>query len=91
MKTVLVTGSSRGIGRAIAIKLAKDGYKVIVHGAKNIENTSSKSVYMNWQPYKNNVKIRIANKGELNEKIRIHFSWSSNCFSNSFTLNTCHF
>lgn len=37
MKTALVTGSSRGIGRAVAIKLAKNGYKVIVHGARTIE------------------------------------------------------
>ena len=36
MKTAFVTGSARGIGRAIAIRLAKDGYKVIVHGAGNI-------------------------------------------------------
>lgn len=36
MKKVLVTGSSRGIGRAIAIALAKDGYKVIVHCAGNV-------------------------------------------------------
>lgn len=35
MKTAFVTGSSRGIGRAIAIRLARDGYKVIVHCAGN--------------------------------------------------------
>ena len=36
-KRALVTGSSRGIGRAIALALAEDGYEVIVHCAGNME------------------------------------------------------
>lgn len=34
-KTVLVTGSSRGIGKAIAIKYAKKGYNVIINCKTN--------------------------------------------------------
>ncbi len=33
MKTAFITGSSRGIGKAIALRLASDGLRVILHGA----------------------------------------------------------
>lgn len=36
-KTVLVTGASRGIGKAIAIKYAKKGYNVVINCIQNEE------------------------------------------------------
>jgi 3-oxoacyl-[acyl-carrier protein] reductase len=35
-RTVLVTGSSRGIGKAIAIQLAKQGFEIVLHCHSNL-------------------------------------------------------
>ena len=35
MKTAFITGSSRGIGKAIALRLASEGFRVILHGVSD--------------------------------------------------------
>ena len=45
-KVVLVTGASRGIGKAIAVKFAKKGYNVIIncaHREQELMQTKKKS------------------------------------------------
>lgn len=39
--TVLVTGASRGIGRAIALRIARDGHDVVVHCRQRIEEAEA--------------------------------------------------
>ena len=36
-KVALITGSSRGLGRAMALKLAQDGFDVAVHYGRNAD------------------------------------------------------
>jgi 3-oxoacyl-[acyl-carrier protein] reductase len=40
-ETVLVTGSSRGIGRAIALEVARAGYEVVVHCRSGVEQAKA--------------------------------------------------
>lgn len=37
MKRVLVTGSSRGIGKVVALRLAQDGFAVVTHAVRNLD------------------------------------------------------
>ena len=41
MKTAIVTGSSRGIGRSIAIALAQDGFNVVVNYSGNVSKAEA--------------------------------------------------
>ena len=41
VRTVLITGSSRGIGRAIALKFAKDGCNLVLNCSKNKEELNA--------------------------------------------------
>jgi 3-oxoacyl-[acyl-carrier protein] reductase len=47
MRRVLVTGSSRGIGRAIALRLAKQGYAVTVHCRRSREQADALAQELN--------------------------------------------
>ncbi|MGN0845790.1 MAG: 3-oxoacyl-ACP reductase FabG [Kiritimatiellia bacterium] len=53
MKRVLVTGSSRGIGKAVALRLARDGFAVATHAVRNAEaarETAAACAELSGQP-----------------------------------------
>ena len=69
-KLALVTGASRGIGRACAIELAKAGYDVIINYAGNTEAANStvgeiKALGVTAEAY----KFDVSNQAEVEENI----------------------
>ena len=40
-ETVLITGSSRGIGKAIALRLAQSGFDIVVHCRSRVDEAES--------------------------------------------------
>ena len=70
MKTVLITGSSRGIGRSIAINLAKEDYNIIIHYNSNYEEAKRTEEEIN--KYNKNtliVKCNLENENEINNMV----------------------
>ena len=69
-KLALVTGGSRGIGKACALKLAKCGYDVVINYAGNTEAANKtveeiKALGVEAEAY----KFDISNQAEVEENI----------------------
>ncbi|RLA38576.1 MAG: beta-ketoacyl-ACP reductase, partial [Gammaproteobacteria bacterium] len=94
-KVALVTGSSRGIGKAIALDLANEGANVIVHGP-----TESKELNLSFEQVKaiNTRSIKIAAElsdssaiAEMFETIKATFGRLDILVNNAATQNPSPF
>lgn len=67
MKTILITGSSRGIGKAIAELAAEKGYRVIVHG-----RTDSEELQKTHKEIKGSIKVSfdVSDKNAVSKTLR---------------------
>lgn len=71
MKTIIVTGGSRGIGRALVENFAKDGYNVVLNYNKSEEN--AKKIKAELQKQGVNIEIfkaDVSKKEEVKELVK---------------------
>lgn len=70
-KTALITGAARGIGRAIAVKLAKDGFNTVINynGSKDAA-TQTVAECMNYNVKSIAIKADVADNDEVQAMIK---------------------
>lgn len=106
-KRALVTGSGRGIGRAIAVKLAECGAEVIVHGAGNVKKAQETvdiitaagkkaGIFMADLSDPENVKDMIKKTGDvdilvLNASMQFRNKWENITTDEFYTQVNCNF
>lgn len=78
MKTILITGSTDGIGKLVAIKLAKDGHQIFLHGRnpeklknviEEVKQTSNNQNIDGFVADFSDLKAVSAMADEVNEKL----------------------
>lgn len=66
MKYAIVTGGSRGIGRAIALKLADEGYNLLItYKSNNTEAENTLALLREKDVHAESLRFDVSNKGEV--------------------------